>query len=82
MHVYGEASDALRSACAAVALPIEVFAWSAGARSARLQRNAGYVVRPDGYVALVIAPDDDAGELTCYAGRFGLRFGGVRNAAA
>jgi hypothetical protein len=45
LHVYGEArpqSD----------VPLHVFPWSAEAERAGLERNAAYLVRPDGYVAV------------------------------
>lgn len=74
LHVYGEPSDAMITACASLSLPIEHRPWSSGARIAHLERDAGYLVRPDGYVALVIAPHADADELQRYAERFALRF--------
>lgn len=74
LHVYGEPSDAMRSACTSLALPIEHRPWTPGARAAHLRRDAAYLVRPDGYVALVISPDADAGELRRYAERFAIRF--------
>jgi hypothetical protein len=43
--------------CEARKLPLEVFRWRAGMNEAGLQRNAAYLVRPDGYVALA---DGDA----------------------
>jgi 2-polyprenyl-6-methoxyphenol hydroxylase-like FAD-dependent oxidoreductase len=46
VHVYGETSDALRSLQARV--PIHVFPWSEGAG---FERDAAYLLRPDGYVA-------------------------------
>ena len=51
-QVYGEARDSLRKSCAAWNLPLHVFAWTPSAARAGLARNAVYVVRPDGYVAL------------------------------
>jgi 2-polyprenyl-6-methoxyphenol hydroxylase-like FAD-dependent oxidoreductase len=52
LHVYGEPSRALRTLCEARQLPLHVFAWQAQMRHCGLQRNALYLVRPDGYVAL------------------------------
>jgi 2-polyprenyl-6-methoxyphenol hydroxylase-like FAD-dependent oxidoreductase len=57
LHVYGVASSELRAMCAARKLPLEVFRWRADMSGAGLQRNAAYLVRPDGYVALA---DGDA----------------------
>lgn len=54
-HVYGVASPALVSACAARALPLHVFAWQHAMGRAGFARNALYLVRPDGYVALADA---------------------------
>jgi hypothetical protein len=57
-HVYGEASPALTEACAAGGLPLHVFSWTPAAERAGLARDALYVVRPDGYVALANAAAD------------------------
>jgi 2-polyprenyl-6-methoxyphenol hydroxylase-like FAD-dependent oxidoreductase len=57
VHVYGEPSPALQTLCHARQLPLQVFAWRAQMRRCGLRRNALYLVRPDGYVALV---DDQA----------------------
>jgi hypothetical protein len=79
LHVYGDPSDSMTSACASLSLPIERRPWSAGAHAAHLQRDAGYLVRPDGHVALVISRDADAGELRHYTERFALRFSAPAN---
>jgi 2-polyprenyl-6-methoxyphenol hydroxylase-like FAD-dependent oxidoreductase len=52
VHVYGEPSPALQTLCEARRLPLHVFAWRAQMRRCGLRRNALYLVRPDGYVAL------------------------------
>jgi FAD binding domain len=52
VHVYGEASPGLESACAERGLPLHVFAWRAPISQTGIRRNACYLVRPDGYVAL------------------------------
>jgi hypothetical protein len=52
LHVYGEPSRALQTVCEARQLPLHVFAWQAQMRHCGLERNALYLVRPDGYVAL------------------------------
>ena len=51
-HVYGEASGELRAVCEARKLPLHVFPWRPAMSRAGLRRNATYLVRPDGYVAL------------------------------
>jgi 2-polyprenyl-6-methoxyphenol hydroxylase-like FAD-dependent oxidoreductase len=52
VHVYGEAQSGLAEACADLQLPLHCFAWQQGMRRAGLQRDALYLVRPDGYVGL------------------------------
>jgi len=52
LHVYGDASAELRALCAGRKLPLEVFRWRADMSGVGLHRNAAYLVRPDGYVAL------------------------------
>ena len=60
VHVYGEATAELETACQDRKLPLHVFPWNAAARRSGLLRNAVYLVRPDGYVALA---DRDGGAL-------------------
>jgi len=65
VHVYGEASTEIRAACDRRKLPLHVFAWRPSMRRNGLRRDAVYLVRPDGYVALA----DSAGRakaLTAY----------------
>ena len=72
-HVYGHADAALRTACRDQGVPLHAFAWSEGAREAGLERDALYLVRPDGHVALA-ASGDAARRLTSYPERLKLRF--------
>ncbi|MBA3671138.1 MAG: FAD-dependent monooxygenase, partial [Gemmatimonadaceae bacterium] len=61
VHVYGEPSPALRDACSEVRMPLHAFEWKESMATAGLARNALYLVRPDGYVALAnLAGDADA----------------------
>lgn len=53
VHVYGEATSELQTFCSQRSLPLYVFAWSSEMGRAGLQENAVYLVRPDGYIALV-----------------------------
>jgi hypothetical protein len=53
MHVYGEAMPEMRAVCDERRLPLHVFPWRSGMERPGLRRNAAYLVRPDGYVALV-----------------------------
>ena len=52
-HVYGVPGPGLAEACRTRSLPLHVFAWQPAMRKAGLTQNALYLVRPDGYVALV-----------------------------
>jgi len=52
VHVHGEASPEVRGACAGRGLPLHTFAWCDRAREVGFARDAAYLVRPDGYVAL------------------------------
>jgi hypothetical protein len=52
VHVYGEASDALSSWCHRTGLALRVFDWERAHEQAGFTRDALYLVRPDGYVAL------------------------------
>jgi hypothetical protein len=52
VHVYGDASPEVASACAARGLALHAFPWESAMRAAGLVRGATYLVRPDGYVAL------------------------------
>jgi hypothetical protein len=55
VHVYGEATPEMRAVCHERSLPLHVFPWHPEMERAGLQRNAAYLVRPDGYVALADA---------------------------
>jgi hypothetical protein len=53
VHVYGAPGIGLAEECQAMGLPLHVFAWQPAMRKAGLTRNALYLIRPDGYLALV-----------------------------
>ena len=63
VHVYGELPADLAQACADRGVPMHAFPWRDAVRNAELQRDTGYLIRPDGYVAVAGV---DAGSL----GRF------------
>jgi hypothetical protein len=69
VHLYGDANgDAAReiqAVCDGRKLPLHVFAWGLEMDRAGLQRNAVYLVRPDGYVA-VADPEGGATAITSY----------------
>jgi 2-polyprenyl-6-methoxyphenol hydroxylase-like FAD-dependent oxidoreductase len=54
-HVYGDATLEMQAACEDRQLPLHVFPWRPEMSRAGLRRNAVYLVRPDGYVALADA---------------------------
>jgi 2-polyprenyl-6-methoxyphenol hydroxylase-like FAD-dependent oxidoreductase len=72
-HVYGEIGRDLEIACRELHLPLQGFAWSEETRKSGLERDALYLVRPDGYVALA-SSDQDVGKLRTFVDRFRLRF--------
>jgi hypothetical protein len=51
VHVYGDAAPAIEAVCRERELPLHVFPWRQEMNRTGLQRNALYLVRPDGYVA-------------------------------
>ncbi|HEX4153593.1 MAG TPA: FAD-dependent monooxygenase [Steroidobacteraceae bacterium] len=56
VHVYGALGPGMEAICRERRLPLHVFRWSEEMRRARIVRDALYLVRPDGYVALAQAP--------------------------
>jgi hypothetical protein len=52
VHVYGDVTSGTQSACEKRNVPLHVFPWRPEMGRAGLRRNAVYLVRPDGYVAL------------------------------
>ena len=72
VHIYGESNSEIRKLCDERGLPLHVFPWGPEAGRAGLRRNAVYLLRPDGYVALAdgearaaaVAPYLDSRKLT------------------
>jgi 2-polyprenyl-6-methoxyphenol hydroxylase-like FAD-dependent oxidoreductase len=60
LHVYGEAVPEVRALSAEQKLPLHVFPWRAEMKQSGLRRNALYLVRPDGYIA--VAADRNCAE--------------------
>jgi hypothetical protein len=73
VHVYGAASISLEEVCAARGLSLYTFPWSESVANVGLSRNALYLIRPDGYVALADAKATPL-LLTSYLNRQGLTF--------
>ncbi|WP_229219786.1 FAD-dependent monooxygenase [Rugamonas fusca] len=73
LHVYGVCGAALASQARALDLPVHCLPWTSQAATTDLLRDAAYLVRPDGYVALCLARQESA-DLSDYATRHGLHF--------
>jgi 2-polyprenyl-6-methoxyphenol hydroxylase-like FAD-dependent oxidoreductase len=73
LHVYGETALEIVQLCKSLDLPLRQFSWSEFAEKVGLKRDAIYLVRPDGYVALA-ASEDGARKLAAFAQSFGIRF--------
>jgi len=73
VHVYGHVDAGLERLCGRLGLPVCAFGWSDEAREAGLARDAAYLVRPDGHVA-VAAARGAAETIGAFANRFALRF--------
>ena len=65
VHIYGHALPEIRAACAERHLGLHEFGWQPAMGRAGLQRDALYLLRPDGYVAFA-APGQSAPTLTAY----------------
>ena len=65
VHVYGDAAPKLRETCEARKLPLHIFPWNPGMDRVGLMRQAAYLVRPDGYVAMA-DPEGRATAITSY----------------
>lgn len=69
-HVYGTLRPGLAAACGALGFPLHVFEWRRAMAGAGLARDALYLVRPDGHVALADAAASPDG-LQAYVARIG-----------
>ena len=68
VHIYGNALPDIRAVCAERHLVLHEFGWQPAMGRVGLQRDAVYLLRPDGYVALA-APEQLASTLTAYLQR-------------
>jgi hypothetical protein len=73
VHVYGNAQHDIRTVCANRQLLLHEFPWQPAAARAGLQRDAVYLVRPDGHVALASMPQS-AAALERYLDAWSIRF--------
>jgi 2-polyprenyl-6-methoxyphenol hydroxylase-like FAD-dependent oxidoreductase len=71
VHVYGEPSADLHHLCQVAKIDLIRFEWSPRMRDAGVKKDALYLVRPDGYVALA-EPKGDADKLALYLEDHGL----------
>jgi len=60
VHQYGDVAPQLQAMCDNHRLKLHVFPWNAAANEAGLRRNAAYVIRPDGHVAIADLSADSA----------------------
>ena len=68
VHIYGNPLPEIRAVCAEHHLALHEFGWQPAMGRVGLQRDALYLLRPDGYVALA-APEQSAPTLTAYLQR-------------
>ena len=71
VHVYGDVNPDLKAVCNARGIALHVFPWRRLVEAAGLKRDAAYLVRPDGYVALA-DPDARGSTLRAYLDERGL----------
>lgn len=71
-HVYGSATEELLALCEQSALPLHQFAWNENCEQASLERDALYLVRPDGYIGLASMPRGACDELKKYLAQHGI----------
>ncbi|WP_245420417.1 MULTISPECIES: FAD-dependent monooxygenase [unclassified Mesorhizobium] len=72
VHVYGEVNAEFRAMLASTGIPVHAFAWSEAAGKAGLQRDAAYLVRPDGHVGLA-SPVQEAASFQRYLASLAIR---------
>jgi 2-polyprenyl-6-methoxyphenol hydroxylase-like FAD-dependent oxidoreductase len=74
VHVYGAASEALQTVCHGYGVPLHAFPWQPAAKKVGLAKDAAYLVRPDGYVALAEGGATAASALQRYVEARELKF--------
>ncbi|MCA1407176.1 FAD-dependent monooxygenase [Ensifer sp. IC3342] len=74
IHIYGAASPAFRAALAPTGIPVHAFPWTPAVGEAGLSRDAAYLVRPDGHVAVAVETQDPV-TLLGYIAEFAISIG-------
>jgi 2-polyprenyl-6-methoxyphenol hydroxylase-like FAD-dependent oxidoreductase len=72
VHVYGKPRAQIESVCRDRGLPLHAFPWHAKLRTSGLERDAVYLLRPDGYIGLA-DPLAEAAVLGAYLDARGLK---------
>jgi 2-polyprenyl-6-methoxyphenol hydroxylase-like FAD-dependent oxidoreductase len=72
MHVYGAPAPELQALSETRRVPLHAFTWAAAMKHAGLQKNAVYLVRPDGYIGLADA-QGRAAAISAYLDRHEIR---------
>jgi 2-polyprenyl-6-methoxyphenol hydroxylase-like FAD-dependent oxidoreductase len=76
VHIFGELEGAFETASARLGLPVHRFDWNEATEKAGFARDAAYLVRPDGHVALAMA-EQSGDALERFVLRHGLTFRGI-----
>ncbi len=74
LHIYGEPAPELLNEARVLKLPVHCYTYNVAAKLAGLGRDAAYLVRPDGHIALALHLQE-SGALRALALRLGLHFG-------
>lgn len=74
LHAYGEPSVDVSAMCARLGVAVHTFPWNHDVEQAGFARDASYLIRPDGHVALALE-GDNAAMLDAYARRIALSAG-------
>jgi 2-polyprenyl-6-methoxyphenol hydroxylase-like FAD-dependent oxidoreductase len=72
MHVYGDAAPALQALADGEKIPLHIFPWRADMHQTGVKRNAVYLIRPDGYIA-VADTGGDAAAIAAYLSEKNLK---------
>jgi 2-polyprenyl-6-methoxyphenol hydroxylase-like FAD-dependent oxidoreductase len=72
VHVYGDAAPDVKEVCDARKIPLHVFLWNPEMSRASLQRDAIYLIRPDGYIGMIDA-HGPAQSIASYLDKHNLR---------